>query len=27
MTAILNGEEDDESLKLEILSAISNGTP
>ena len=27
MTAILSGEEDDESLKLDIYHAISNGTP
>ena len=27
MTAVLNGDEDDESLKLEIFNAISNGTP
>ena len=27
MVAVLNGNEDDESLKLEILNAISNGTP
>jgi len=27
MAAILSGEEDDESLKLEIFNAISNGQP
>ena len=27
ITAILSGEEDDESLKLDIYHAISNGTP
>ncbi len=27
ITAVLNGDEDDESLKLDIYHAIANGTP